>query len=504
MNLSEKQKQKRIKDYKRELVNRRACRRMPVQYAETKFPYKYWKIQKEIIEACFKYPNVTVKSCHASGKTFLAATVVLLFMEGYVPCKVMTTATTNLQIESLLWAEINTQFGKANPPYPWVWRCQTKALKVAPDHFALGFASDEEINFQGFHSLNFLLVADEAAGIPMPVFDALSTLMTGEHSRMLLISNPDSLTGYFYRSHEMAHFKKFTISAFVTPNFTEYDITMDDIRSGDWEEKLKGKHVPFPALIHPAWVARKYVEWGGESNPMFIAKVFGEFPMGAVDSLIPLEKINQAQKRKGSTHGSRQWGFDVARKGNDSSVLRYRRGERLELTRQFRQFDSVKLVEWAGKIIRDVDPSAPVAVDAVGLGGPIADMLRIQKDLTVFEYTGNAKSADDDCHNQRSEFYWHLRKLFVTDKIAGKIDEETKEELLATDYKIVNGKVRVLEKDAIKKEISRSPDKADGLMLTYAPIDNMTAVDDIIVPGGDSHRPKESANEKIEYWYPAN
>jgi hypothetical protein len=416
----------------------------------------------------------------------------------------MTTATTNNQIENLLWAEINTQFAKANPPYPWVWRVLTKGLKIAPDHFALGFASDDEINFQGFHSLNFLLVADEAAGIPMPVFDALSTLMTGEHSRMLLISNPDSLTGYFYHSHEMAHFKKFTISAFDTPNFTELGITMDDIRTGDWEAKIEGVKVPFPALIHPAWVGRKYIEWGGESNPLFIAKVFGEFPTGAVDTLVPLSKINEATKRKGSTHGERQWGFDVARKGRDSSILRYRRGERLEITKEFHQFDSVKLVEWAGKIIRDVDPSAPVCIDAVGLGGPIADMLRIQKKLTVFEYTGNAKSADDDCANQRSEFYWHLRKLYVTNKIAANIDDETKEELLVTKYNIINGKVRVLKKDDIKKEIGRSPDKADGLMLCYAPIDNMTAINDIIVPGsGDKRQPKEVANEEVEFWYPA-
>jgi hypothetical protein len=231
--------------------------------------------------------------------------------------------------------------------------------------------------------------------------------------------------------------------------------------------------------------------------------VYGEFPTGAVDTLIPLDKIIAAQKRKGSTHGTSQWGLDVARMGTDSSVLRYRRGERLEITKRFHQFDTVALSEWAGTFIRKVDPTAPVCVDAVGIGAGVADMLRIQKKLNVFEYTGAAKSTDDDCFNQRSEFYWHLRKLFVTGKIAGKIDEDTKEQLCATKYNIFNGKVKVLKKDQIKKELSRSPDDADALMLTYAPIDNMSAVDDIIVPGGDKHKPKEAANVDIEYWYPA-
>jgi len=503
MSLGDKAKERKIASYKRELLNRRACRQTPAAYAGRRFPYTYWKIQKEIIEAVFQNQYVTVKSCHASGKTFLAGTVVLVFMEGFVPCKVMTTATTNQQIETLLWSEINTQFGKASPPYPWTWRVLTKGLKIAPDHFAVGFSSDDEINFQGLHSENFLLVADEAAGIPQPVFDALKTLMTAQNSRMLLISNPDSLTGYFFHSHESSQFKKFTISAFDTPNFEHFGITMDDIRSGDWKGKIGNESLPFPALLAPDWVAMIYNDIG-EGTPYFIAKVFGEFPTGASDTLVPLDKIIAAQKRKGSTHGTRQWGFDVARKGRDSSVLRYRRGERLEITKTFHHFNSVKLVEWAGKIIRDVDPSAPVAIDAVGLGGPIADMLRIQKNLNVFEYTGQGKSANEDCFNQRSEFYWHLRKLFVTDKIAGKIDEETKEEICATDYKIQNGLVRVLPKDLVKKEIGRSPDKADGLMLCYAPIDNMTVVNDIIIPGTSVHKPKEVSNEDIDFWYPVN
>jgi hypothetical protein len=223
--LGEQQAQQKIDNLVRELARRKAARTSPVDYAETKFPYKYWQVQREIIESVFKNKYTTVKSCHTSGKTFLAASVVLLFMEAFVPSKAITTATSNTQVEKLLWAEINTQFNKATPPYSWVWRCLNKELKVAPDHFALGFSSDEEINFQGFHSPNFLLVADEASGIPTPVFDSLSTLLSSGNPHTLLISNPDSLTGYFYNSHSMSKYHKFTISAFDTPNLTAFDIT---------------------------------------------------------------------------------------------------------------------------------------------------------------------------------------------------------------------------------------------------------------------------------------
>ena len=498
--LGERQNQQKIERLVKEVLRRKAARLTPVNYAEAKFPYVYWDIQREIIESVFKNKYTTVKSCHTSGKTFLAGTVVLLFLEAFTPSKAITTATTGLQVEKLLWAEINTQFRQANPPYPWIWRCLNKELKIAPDHFALGFSSDEEINFQGFHSANFLLVADEASGIPTPVFDSLSTLLSSGNPHTLLISNPDSLTGYFYHSHEMSKFTKFTISAFETPNFTHFGITMDDIRSGDWEDKIKGKEMPFSSLIHPSWVAEKYEEWG-EERPLFVAKIFGEFPKNAVDTLFPLGQIEQAQSRKGSTHGSNQWGLDVARMGSDSSQLKYRRGERLEYSQEFFKFDTEELADWAFHKIRQVDASAPVCVDAVGIGAGVADKLSRRK-LRVFEYSGSASSCDEDCFNQRSEFYWHLSNLFRKGRIAGKgIDEDTKEELSAMKYEIPNGKVKVMRKKDIKKIINRSPDKADALMLCYAPIDNMSAVDDIIIP---SEPTKQQENEQgVDHWYPA-
>ena len=115
--LGERQNQQKIDALVKEVVRRKAVRTKPVDYAEIKFPYKYWKIQREIIESVFNNKYTTVKSCHTSGKTFLAGTVVLLFMEAFVPSKCITTATTGLQVEKLLWAEINTQFRQARPPY---------------------------------------------------------------------------------------------------------------------------------------------------------------------------------------------------------------------------------------------------------------------------------------------------------------------------------------------------------------------------------------------------
>jgi len=477
----EKLRQHKLQKLQHKVATRRFIQTRPVDYAERKFPYKYWYMQRKIIESVMKNKYTTVKSCHASGKSFLAGTTVLLFMEAFVPSKCLTTAPTNKQVEEVLWAEIRTQFNKANPSYPAHWRCLDRELKIDDDHFALGFATDDELNLQGIHGASFLIVVDEAAGVSTNLYNALTTLMTAENSRMLLIGNPDKISGYFFHSHERADFNKFTISAFDTPNFTEFGITMDDIRTGEWEAKIAGRPMPFPTLATPSWASESLVNYGGEHSPMFIAKVLGEFPTSAIDTLIPLVYITEAQKSQATTKGTRQWGLDVARQGNDTSVLRYRRGDRLELTQVFHKFELTDLVEWAAHTINRVDKTAPVVVDAVGLGAGVADMLRNHKKFAVYDYQGNSASTDEDCANQRSEFFWHLRKRFVNHQISGNIDEETKEELCAMQYTIERGKVRVGKKAIIKKIINRSPDKADSLMLVYAPIEGMGAADDIII-----------------------
>jgi hypothetical protein len=48
-------------------------------------------------------------------------------------------------------------------------------------------------------------------------------------------------------------------------------------------------------------------------------------------------------------------------------------------------------------------------------------------------------------------------------------DEQLREELGVLTYAVVNGKIRILEKDVIREKLKRSPDKLDGLAQTFSP-----------------------------------
>jgi len=44
-----------------------------------------------------------------------------------------------------------------------------------------------------------------------------------------------------------------------------------------------------------------------------------------------------------------------------------------------------------------------------------------------------------------------------------------KDELMAMQYQVKNGKVMVTPKEELRKKLKRSPDRADGLALTFSP-----------------------------------
>lgn len=406
-----------------------------------------------------------MRSCHGTGKTYVSGRVVPLFLDAYWPSKVVTTAPSNTQVEKLLWGEINKACLDAGN-FPG--RCLNKELKIAPDHYAIGFSTDEAVNFQGFHSKYLLTVVDEACGVRREIFNQIDTLMTSEGAKQLLIGNPDDSTGRFFESFENPAFHKIIISAFSTPNFTEFCITQQDIESNIWQEKITGP-LPAPYLITPAWVYDKFLSWGPDS-PLYQAKVLAEFPTSSISGLIPLSWIEKAQSKQNLELGRHQFGLDVARFGDDRSILTYRIGHEVVRSWMFRKLDTLELSNWIEGLVKETDKEALIVIDGVGIGAGVYDNL-YHRGFQVFEYKGSASPHhSEDVINERAEFYWYLREIFQREEIGGNIDEETKQELAATNYKYRSGKIQIQEKEEIKKELGRSPDKADALMLAFAPI----------------------------------
>lgn len=216
-----------------------------------------WSKQWEVIHSVRENKRTAVRSCHGSGKTAVAAAVVLEFMlQG--PCRVITTAPTWSQVEQLLWREIAMRHHHIQPQFGKLFKTQ---LEVAPDWFAIGLSTDTPERFQGHHAPRMLLVVDEASGVDDAIFEASEGFLTADGARVLLIGNPTRTTGTFYRAFKPdSGWHRVHISAFDSPNFTGETVHPDAAR----------------ALVTPEWAADAATQWGIDS-PAYKIRVLGDF-----------------------------------------------------------------------------------------------------------------------------------------------------------------------------------------------------------------------------------
>ena len=127
---------------------------------------------------------------------------------------VLTTSPTQRQVRTQLWSEIHRAVERAKVPYP---KLKTTELKFRDDNnFAIGFSTNQSENFQGYHGKYVLIIADEAPGIELGIWDAIAGTMAGGVVHIVMAGNPTVPSGAFFDafSKERGLRNPFTISAF--------------------------------------------------------------------------------------------------------------------------------------------------------------------------------------------------------------------------------------------------------------------------------------------------
>jgi len=97
--------------------------------------------------------------------------------------------------------------------------------------------------------------------------------------------------------------------------------------------------------------------------------------------------------------------------------------------------------------------------------GVIDKVRALNHDCIEVYFSG--KATDARYFNKRSEMMFDLHDWVVS---GGALPNDTflKEELCAITYTFQGDKFRICDKDEIKAEIGRSPDRADAVGLTFA------------------------------------
>jgi len=456
-----------VQDYTEEVLElQKLGQTRPDLWIEQVFRCRLWGKQAEVARSVMENTRTAVRSCSGSGKSFIAARVALAFLHNFEPSTVISTAPTFRQVELILWREIAAAQGQASIRLGG--DLTNVRLDITENWFAVGLSTDHPERFQGFHNENILVIGDEASGLPETIYSALENPMATGNAHELLIGNPTQPVGPFRDCFTSPLYQTFHISAFDTPNFTALGITREDIRDGAWEKKVGDKVMPYPGLVSPRWVAERLIEWG-EGSYLWLVYVEGEFPGSGVNTLFHLPDVEAAVERTIESEGDKISSLDVSRYGDSETVFAVRQGDHVFEMAAWSHADTTHT---AGRTARHIRLNNPTYnfVDSVGVGGGVADMLKAE-DISITDFNAGAVAVDKERYgNRRAELFWYLSRKFVEGTIDIPDDGKLKSQLCDIRYRYdQRGRMWIETKEEAKARGSRSPDRADALMMTYAP-----------------------------------
>lgn len=420
--------------------------------------------QAEILRAFVRHRRVAARGPHGLGKSALASWCVLWVMSVFeTDVKVVTTASAWRQLEKYLWPEIHKWALKADWSKVGLQIRPGKELYQLslrlPGKEAFAAASDNPELIEGAHAETIAYVFDEAKAIPPDTWDAAEGAfsqegLVGKRAFAIAISTPGSPEGRFYEIHA----KK--------PGLQDW-----------WTRHVTLEEAMDAGQISAVWAENRRLQWGEES-PVYKTRVLGEFASSDEDSVIPLEWVELAHQRwlecnGNGAPGREGYGCDVARFGEDKTVLAHMVGWVVHSVRYFTRQDTMKTV---GYIAMEASKDTPIGVDVVGIGAGVVDRLLEQDFKHIVSINAGAKTDLKDItgklrfFNLRSFIWWMLRDhLNPINRHYGLLalppdDDKLTGDLIAPKWgPMSSGVIRVEGKDEIRKRLGHSTDSADAV-----------------------------------------
>lgn len=356
-----------------------------------------------------------------------------------------------------LWSELAKWRGRSRflqSAFTW-----TKEKIYANDHpetwflSARSFAKDANAEaigraLSGLHSQYPFVLLDETGDMPEAVGKAAQQIFTGNPRDAAIIQagNPTSNVGLLYASC-------------VNPSIHRVVITI----TADPDDP---KRTPRVSIEH----AREMIDTYGRDNPWVMATILGLFPPAGFRSLLGIEDVNAAMNRHyreaDYESSAKILGVDVAREGDDASVMFPRQGVvafEPKVMRNLRTTDGAGIVarkeqEWSC--------DATFIDNTGGFGGGWIDNLQMLGRRPIGVHFASA--ADDGRYaNKRAEMWFKMAEWIKNGGAIPKVPNLIAE-LTTPTYSFKGDKLLIEPKEDIKKRLGRSPDLADALALTFA------------------------------------
>jgi phage terminase large subunit len=442
----------------------REWREHPVTFVREVFNAEPDAWQVESLEAFPVHQRMAWKACKGPGKSTVLAWLIWLFLLTRLHPKVVATSITGDNLRDNLWTELaKWQKRSALLSSAFTWSKERIVCNAHPETWwasARTWPRDADATKQadtlaGIHGDFVLFVLDEAGGIPDSVAATAEAGLAnadparGTEAKLLIAGNPTHLSGPLYRActrERRLWWVKEISSAPDDPQRTP--------------------------RVSLQW-AQEQIDKYGRENPWVLVNVFGQFPPGQSNALLGVEDVGLAMRRTVAEaayeHSARVLGVDVARFGDDRSVIFPRQGMAAFRPKTFRNLDTMELADQVALSIQKWQPDA-VFVDQTGVGAGVVDRLR-QLGHRVLGVDNGGKATNPRMANKRAECWWNMAEWV---RSGGCVPDDTEliPELTEPTYSFNPTGQLVLESKAHLKERGLpSPDKGDALALTFtAPV----------------------------------
>jgi len=397
--------------------------------------------------------RVSIKSGHGTGKDTTLSWLILWYLFCFPHSQIPCTAPTSEQIHDILWKEIKLWLDRM--PDGWdkkyEWTTGYLRMKESPETwFARAARKENPEALAGVHGDFVFIAVDEASGVPNEIFKPAEGSLTNENVLVMLIGNPRRLIGYFYDSHHGDKFNWQCLtfnsadSPIVEPGFIQRIIDKYGIDSDEYAYMVAGIF-PKEDAVDEKGYAPLLVEADIKTttDSVFVGKVrLGIDPSGAGDnetSWVARDNYKQKVmvKEKSST------GKSIAEK---TIIL----AELLKIDKS----------QAKKQITIDSFGEGVYAVKELALAGWDINAVNV----------GEPPVLDDDKKaymNKKAMAYDRLKKWL---RAKGELidHEDWKPQLLCQRYRReLNGKMKMMSKEDLRKEGFQSPDTVEASMLTF-------------------------------------
>lgn len=389
-----------------------------------------------------------VASGHGVGKSALTAWIILWFVSTRPHPQMVVTANTKIQLDTKTWREL-AKWHKLARNVEWFRWTATKFYHV--DHPETWFASaipwskDRPEAFAGTHERYVGMLFDEASAVEDTIWETAEGAMTTQDSIWLVFGNPTRNTGRFKECFPGGRFAH---------RWQSFQVDSRQAKMADKEQCNE-------------WIADY-----GEDSDFVRVRVRGIFPRTSAMQFIGEDLVDTARLRQpiGFESSPLVIGVDVARFGDDRTVILARQGGVILEKRVYREIDTMKTASLVGETINSMEPRA-VFVDVVGIGAGVVDRLRQlgYSDRVVAVNAGESPLDNEHYVNKRAEMWDSMRTWLREIGCLDPDDRDLAAELMAPEYGYdARERIQLERKEDMKKRGLSSPDEADALALTFA------------------------------------